>query len=130
MHNMNEKASPLRNLRIIAVNNGNASGFNIYLDFSGNIEFLTYHRHNCYLYDLLKDSIRVDDLRRMKHIKADTCTHITRKSQRYRSGVIEHIVSHLVNMIDRHLIERNESINESCVTEVVSFIPVHNPVKC
>ena len=53
-----------RNVRIAAVNKSAEDGFNIYLDFSGQREFLMHHRHNGLLFELLKNGIRADDLRR------------------------------------------------------------------
>lgn len=46
------KNSKPKNLRIIASNAEGRRGFNIYLDFSGKKEYLTYHRHNAFRYSL------------------------------------------------------------------------------
>ncbi len=53
-----------RNTIIYAENcQDNMPGFNIYLNASGQKRFLTYHRHNAPLYLLLKDGMKVKDLK-------------------------------------------------------------------
>ena len=42
--------------------------FDIYLEFSGQREYLTSHRYNSRLYKVLKDGIYLDDFRRWKPI--------------------------------------------------------------
>lgn len=54
-----------RGVMVVAENNGSARGFNIYLDFSGQREFLMWHRHNGFLFNLLRHGRRVSDLRRL-----------------------------------------------------------------
>ena len=54
-----------RNIRIIPENNLRCGGFDVYLEFSGQREYLMWHRHNGILYDILKSGIRLDDLWRM-----------------------------------------------------------------
>ena len=53
-----------RNIRVVAENTDCSPGFNIYLDFSGQREFLMFHRRNGLLYSLLRDGICVGDLAR------------------------------------------------------------------
>ena len=54
-------------IRVIAVNNYKVeSRFDIYLEFSGQREWLMMHRHNGFLYRLLHDSISLSELRRLK----------------------------------------------------------------
>jgi len=53
-----------RNILVLAENNGNLHGFNIYLVFSGQREYLITHRHNGAMYGMLKDGIRLADLQR------------------------------------------------------------------
>ena len=90
-----------RNVRITAINNGGADGFNIYLDFSGQREFLMHHRHNGLLYALLKDGIRVDKLRRW--------TPSVGRGSRSRAiaDKIRGIVDHLLLVVDDYATERN-----------------------
>lgn len=53
-----------RNILVTAENNGNQTGFNIYLVFSGQREYLSTHRHNGAMYGILKDGVRLADLQR------------------------------------------------------------------
>ena len=54
-----------RNVTVIAENNGNASGFNVYLDFSGQREYLMWHRHNGFIFGILRHGRKLSDLRRL-----------------------------------------------------------------
>ncbi len=58
-----------KNIRVFAenasINGTELSGFNIILDFSGERHFVCWHRHDGMLYMLLKDGVRVEELRRM-----------------------------------------------------------------
>ena len=53
-----------RNIRVFAENNGEKDGFNIYLDFSGQKEYVYTHRHHFALYNALTDGIFLADLQR------------------------------------------------------------------
>lgn len=53
-----------RNILVFAENNGNQQGFNVYLAFSGQREYLFTHRHNGAMFRMLKDGIRLADLQR------------------------------------------------------------------
>ena len=89
-----------RNVRIMAVNNGGADGFNIYLDFSGQREFLMHHRHNGLLYELLKDGVRLHELRRWTPARGH--------GSRSRAGTVKltGMVSHLLEVADDYIAER------------------------
>ena len=89
----------LRNVRIIAANNGSRTGFNIYLDYSGHREFLVYHRHNGLLYNLLKDGIWADTLRRQVPRNGGGKKRI--RGRRFRG-----MVSHLLDVVDAYDDER------------------------
>lgn len=54
------------NNRIFAENSENRSGFDIWLDLSGERHYLMYHRYNIMLYVLLKDGISLGQLARWK----------------------------------------------------------------
>ena len=57
--------NPDRGIRVFAVNNYKVrSRFDIYLEFSGQREWLMSHRHNGYLFKLLERGISLGDLRR------------------------------------------------------------------
>lgn len=93
-----------RNVRISAENNGKADGFNIFLDFSGRREYLMYHRHNGLLYDILKDGVAVDDIKRWKPYK------LYGRSKIYSGGVradkVCSMVKHLITVVDEFIEER------------------------
>ena len=90
-----------RNIRVLAENNGNKEGFNIYLDFSGQREYLMYHRHNGLLYGLLKDGVVVDDVRRLTPSRLGCF-----RTGRTGSSQIYNVVCHLVSVIDDYMLER------------------------
>lgn len=90
-----------RNVSIAAVNNGKEHGFHIYLDFSGQREYLTYHRHNGLLYGLLKDEIRVDALRRWTPSAKRHVSKSLTSDKRLRS-----MVKHLLEVVDDYIRER------------------------
>ena len=92
-----------RNIRIFAENSGN--GFNIYIEFSGQREYLMFHRHNALLYDILKDGITVNDIRRWKP------SMFCRKKLRRKSvsEKLYNMLKHLLLVIDDYLIEREEA---------------------
>ena len=67
--------NPERNIKVYAVNNYKVDNkFDIYLEFSGQREWLMMHRHSGILFGILKNGARLDDLRRIrgrdqKHVK-------------------------------------------------------------
>ena len=87
------------NVKVIAINNGNKEGFNIFLDFSGQREFLMHHRHNGLLYNLLKDGMRTDALRRWEPV----CHG---RNKRVRGKRLESMVMHLLAVVDDYIEER------------------------
>lgn len=89
------RRTTLRNVRVFAQNREGRTGFNIYLDFSGQREFLFTHRHNGLLYNLLKDGVRTDDLRRW------TPRRNTPSCRR-----LQGMVSHLLAVVDAYAAER------------------------
>ena len=90
----------MRNVRVTAINNGSLDGFNIYLDFSGQREFLMHHRHNGLLFGMLKDGMRADELRRW--------TPATGRGERSRSATkqLTGMISHLLDVVDDYIVER------------------------
>ena len=57
----------MNNVRVFAKNNGSKTGFTIFLDFSGIEEPLVAHKHNGFLYNYLKDGVRIEELERFVH---------------------------------------------------------------
>ncbi|MBP3817799.1 MAG: hypothetical protein J6H31_05795 [Butyrivibrio sp.] len=54
------------NNRILAENSEDRSGFDIWLNLSGERHYLMHHRHNAMIYVLLKDGISLGELARWK----------------------------------------------------------------
>lgn len=74
--------NPDRGIRVFAVNNTKVqSKFDIYLEFSGKREWLMIHRHNGFLYGMLKDGVSLAELRR--------ATGRTRNQLKYLLQVID-----------------------------------------
>lgn len=77
-----------RGIRVFAVNNYKVSNkFDIYLDFSGQREWLMMHRHNGAIFNILKDGIQLSELRRF--------TGRDRKLVRYLLTVIDEYLEDL-----------------------------------
>ena len=95
------KCSENRNTRVIAENNGTKDGFNIFLDFSGQREYLMYHRHNGLLYGLLKDGAVVADVRRWTPSQMGA-----NRIGRNGAAQLYDVVTHLVSVIDDYMMER------------------------
>lgn len=81
--------------KIQAINCDNKRGFNIYLDCSGQREYLMWHRHNGILFGLLKDGIELSELKRRKCYKicSERGLDIYKKGSSNLDGNIRHIVS-------------------------------------
>lgn len=91
-----------RNISILAQNTTDARGFHIYLDFSGQREYLMSHRHNGLLYDLLKDGVALDDVRRWR----PSGNRKRGRSRRRREECLYHMVDHLLDVADEYIWER------------------------
>lgn len=92
------------NIRLISVSNGNESGFDIYLDFSGQREYLMSHRHHGVLFNILKDGIGLATLQREYPRRCGL--HHKGYASRMRSKRCEKAVSHLLLVVDDYLSER------------------------
>lgn len=90
-----------RNVMIIAQNNGEKAGFNIYLDFSGQREYLMSHRHNGLLYGLLKDGASLEEMRRLKPARIRG-----RYARKAKIAKLYGQVAYLVSVIDEYMLER------------------------
>lgn len=94
-----------RNIRVLVENSATLDGLNIYLDFSGQREYLIFHRRNGFLYHLLKDGMPLQELRRWK---VSTMTRSTDRRRRpRRSVVMDNAIKHLLAVIDSYLLERS-----------------------
>ena len=90
----------MRNVKIYSENVANAVGFNIILDLSGKREFLMHHRRNGLLYQLLKNGVRLEELRRWKPTK--------QASRREQQAKVLNMKNHLIKVIDCYLTEEYE----------------------
>lgn len=83
--------NPERSIRVIAVNNYKVeSKFDIYLDFSGQREWLMMHRHSGLLFNLLRNGITLAELRRIR-------------------GRDQKIIKYLLKVIDEYLEEEKSA---------------------
>lgn len=106
-----------RNIRVIAENTNGGPGFNIYLDFSGQREFLLFHRHNGLLFSLLKDGICVSDLVRLTPWKDNNgYVQTTKRRRRYAKKLVG-MVSHLLDVIEEYMEERE--FDQEAVPETI-----------
>ena len=95
---MQSKLKENRNVRVLAENNGNRDGFNIFLEFSGQREFLMHHRHNGLLYARLKDGVTVADARRWRPARKGR-----RRAGKNGADELQGAVRHLLSVIDSYL---------------------------
>ena len=93
------------NVRLIAVNRDCRPGFNIYLEFSGQREYLMSHRHNGLLYNMLKDGVRLADLQRLRGNKKLSASFY-RTYGDCRGNVLESMVCQLLNVADEYMAEK------------------------
>lgn len=96
-----------RNILVYAVNNGNESGFNIYLDFSGQREYLFTHRHNAPMFNALKSGIPLADMQR--GIQRMSLPELGN----YRSGIVIkekflNSMRYLMTVIDEYITDREQ----------------------
>lgn len=93
-----------RNIVVQVENRTDNDGFHIYLNFSGQREYLMTHRHNGLLYELLKDGAVLGDMRRWK--AGDIAGRIGRSPRSPRSDKLTNMVDYLLIVIDDYLYER------------------------
>ena len=96
-----ESAGQIPNINVLAVNDGSNPGFNIFLDFSGQKQFLMYHRHNGLLYKLLKDGVRLQELRRLELRRSFVRRHKRRHNRRF-----ENLLQYLLKEADRYICKK------------------------
>lgn len=93
-----------RNIKIIAIQPNDHKDFFIYLDFSGQREFVMAHRHNGILYKILRDGIFVDDFKRLNLSQLNSI--IKGPNSKRRSESAKSVINHLEKVIDSFLDER------------------------
>lgn len=76
--------NPDRGIRVFAVNNDKVHcKFDIYLEFSGQREWLMICRHNGILYNVLKNGISLGELRRVKGRDRERVQHLIKVIDEY-----------------------------------------------
>ena len=102
----------MHNVAIIAENNGDKPGFNIYLIFSGEKRFLMWHEHNGLLFNLLKDGISVEKLVRKSPKNLIKPKSHKGKTERRRADhlikSLKHVVATINNYFDLEALYRTE----------------------
>lgn len=83
----------LKNVKIFAENVDGRAGFNVYLDFSGQREFLVAHRKCAPLFLLLKNGMRMEELERWN--RANRRSKISQK--------LSHTVAHLITIASDYI---------------------------
>ena len=96
-----------RNILVFAENNGNQSGFNVYLEFSGQREYLFTHRHNGAMFRLLKDGIRLDDLQRGIQ-ENNISIPLGSKANSIATRQIMNSMRHMMVVIDDYIADREQ----------------------
>ena len=92
----------VNNVRIFA-NPSNDNKMDIYVNISGKSEYLMEHRYSQELFELCKDGIRLDELRRLVY-KNRADGNFRSKVQKRRSRVFKNVISHLVDVADEYLV--------------------------
>lgn len=111
---MNEKIR--RNVKLIAQKGSVKGWFYIYIDFSGRREYLMSHRHGGGLFELLKESVRLNELERIiKKMILDTSLSGKRYMKGNGSPMFKYrkkLLRRLENSIRHLAIVTNEYIDE------------------
>lgn len=100
----------MKNVRVFAENRELETGFNVYLDFSGQREYVMTHRHNGLMYQILKDGISLEELKRIKPHQ-----HLVKQGFHYTGNVSsksERQIMHLIRVLEEY-VEEVEECNES-----------------
>ena len=76
--------NPNRKIKVYAVNNNKLdSMFDIYLETAGKREWLMVHRHNGLVFNLLRNGVSLDELKKMKKESAERVRHIIKVVDEY-----------------------------------------------
>lgn len=96
-----------RNAKVVFEKNGDKEGFNVYLDLSGQREFITVHKRYGMLYTVLKDGIFLSEMQRKKPIKIFHDHY--GKNKRRATASFDNMMNHLSLVVNDYLAYR-----ESC----------------
>lgn len=94
----------IKNVKIIAIKPDDRNDIFIYLDFSGQREFVMAHRHNGILYKILKNGISVEDFNRMNLSRLNS--KIKGPNRKRRSESVKSVINHLKKVVESYLDER------------------------
>lgn len=95
----------MKNVRVICFNN-TSNGLDIYIEFSGQQEYLMTYRRNGLIYDVLCRGISLDDLRRHE------AKYIVTNSRHYNSvhkksaTQLRHTIDHILKVADEYMADR------------------------
>ena len=90
----------MKNTYVYAKNCENGNGFNVYLDLSGQTEFVYWHRNNFFLYNILKDGIQLEELRKRRRSIRIKNRYQSRKYSAKRERMLEHLIAVLDEYIE------------------------------
>ena len=96
-----------RNILVYAENNGQQPGINIYLEFSGQREYLFTHRHNGIMFKMLKDKKRLDDLQRAIHNNSIQIPCSYQLSSNSKEQIMNSI-RYMMVVIDDYIVDREQ----------------------
>lgn len=97
------------NNRIFAENSVNSSGFDIWLELSGERHYLMHHRHNAMTYVLLKDGISLRELARWKPENAAIVKQYFGDVSIRQIDKMTNSVAHVLKTANEYLIEMQET---------------------
>ena len=97
----------VKNIKLYAQNIDGKDGFNIYINFSGQREFLMYHRHNGLIYNFLKDGVRLDELYRGNSLKVYKSHSKDRRRKHSHSARIDSSLKHILMVADDYIEHRD-----------------------
>ena len=97
-----------KNVKLFAVNHEQANGFDIYLDFSGQREYLMWHRHNGIIYGILKDGINFGEFKRNKPHRL--CALYGYEYSGSVSSKLDRIIKHIICNVEEYLRDRQADL--------------------
>ncbi len=94
------------NITIVAENKRYDTGFNIYIDFSGQREYLMTHRHHNDLYQLLSRGISLSELKRSNPSQLFVRHKIRRNGHVPNNSI--NPLTHLIKVVDWYIKDMEE----------------------
>lgn len=93
-----------KNIRVVAQNCNDVNGFNIYLELSGRREYIMWHRHDGILFNVLKDGVYLNTLKREKPHKLFGSKRIAIQKRRICSSYDKKI-KRIIKILDEYVSE-------------------------